>query len=190
MTIPKQSELNKKLEFKKSLEKKIDASGSMAEKQICGMVRGAVRKSWMKAPVKLLKLELARIPDMNETTRTKWLFKCECCNNTFKGGDVQVDHIKGEHQLKYISDIESFTRSMLGVTLDDLQILCITCHDEKTYSERYGVSIEEARIMKKVIAWDKANNVSKQKEYLKQRGFSDSEISNGDKRKSAYKSLL
>lgn len=211
MAIPKQSELKKKQEFKESLIKKIGGKDTLeeyksdvakalelmnvirlSEKQMVGIIRSSIRKSWMQNPVRLLKLEIARIPDMNESTRTKWLWECCNCKNKFKGGEVQTDHIKGEHQLKTLKDVEPYARSILDVTLDDLQIMCIPCHETKTYAERFNMSFEDAKLEKLVIAWQKKNNVAQQKEFLYSIGYTGSDhlISNGNKRKNAYRTYL
>lgn len=197
MAIPKQAELNKKHEFKMSLMKKLKITNvfdtkesRLPEKQMLTILRSSVRKSWMQSPVRLLKLELARLPDLDPKTRTKWYCHCEHCKNKFKMDDVEVDHISGEHPLLTLGDIEKFARSILDVTLDDLQIFCKTCHDIKTYAERYDMTFEEATIEKKVVEWQKTTKSTKQKEFLSAEGFSDDEISNNDKRRDAYRSFL
>ena len=143
MAQPSARDLDKKEEFKTSLIKKVGGEKA-SEKSLCTIIRSNVRQTWMMHPVRLLKLELARIPDMDPTTRTKWLWECECCKGRFKGPEVVTDHIKGEHQLKSFADMEQFTKSILHVSLDDLQILCHNCHDIKTYSERHGVTLKYA----------------------------------------------
>ena len=154
MALPSRSDLKKKQDFKDSLTKSIGGE-KLSDKKMCTILRSSVRKTWMMSPVRLLKLEQGRIADMDPTTRTKWLCRCEHCDNLFKMPDIEVDHIKGEHQLKTLSDVEKFARSILDVSLDELQLFCKPCHETKTYAERYGITFEEASIEKKVIFWAK-----------------------------------
>ena len=188
MAKPSQADLKKKEEFKASLIKKVGGEKA-SEKSLCTIVRSNIRQTWMMHPVRLLKLELTRIPDMDPTTRTKWLWECECCKGRFKGPDVVTDHIKGEHQLKSFADMEQFAKSILHVSLDDLQILCHNCHDIKTYSERYDVSLEYAETELKVIDWlkPKVTSVDKQKKFLTSHNLP---CNNGPVRRDSYRIYL
>ncbi|WEY17900.1 hypothetical protein OJIADAOI_00129 [Pseudomonas phage SPA05] len=47
------------------------------------------------------------------------------------------------------------------VRIGDLAVLCKPCHEIKTYAERYGLTLEEADIVKQAIA------IQKQKGYDK-----------------------
>ena len=188
MAKPSKADLEKKHEFKQSLIKTIGGERA-SEKSLCTIVRSNIRQTWMMHPVRLLKLELTRIPDMDPNTRTKWLWECVCCKQRFKGLDIQTDHIKGEHSLLKIADIGPYATSVLDVTVDDLQILCLQCHAEKTYAERYGVTLEYAKIELKVIDWlkPKNNKVDKQKKFLTSHNLP---CNNGDVRRDSYRKYL
>ena len=192
MALPNAIELKKKLDFKNSLEKKLEVGGGrLSDKQMCSILRSSVRKTWMMSPVRLLKLELARIPDMDPSTRTKWQCECENCNNLFKMNEVETDHKKGEHQLLTLADIEKFARSILDVTLDDLQIFCKPCHEIKTYAERYDMTFDQARVEKNIIAWFKrVSKVEDQKRFLISKAFGEDELSNLTKRKACYRKWI
>lgn len=209
MAKPNTADIKKKYEFKKSLIKTIGGAEALeafeqntehmlsamsivrlSDKKMCTILRSSVRTTWMMSPVRLLKLEMGRIADMDESTRTKWLIECEHCNNKFKMPDVEVDHVKGEHKLASLSDVEQFARSILDVTLDDLQIICKPCHALKTYAERYNVSFEYATIELKVIDWLKVTKTPKQNEFLLSVGFDKSGLTNPVKRRDAYRTYL
>lgn len=210
MAKPSAADIKKKYEFKKSLVKTIGGTDALeafeqntehmlsamsivrlSDKKMCTILRSSVRQTWMMSPVRLLKLEMGRIADIDDSTRTKWLIECEHCKSKVKMTDVEVDHIKGEHALLSLSDVEQFARSILDVTLDDLQIICKPCHALKTYAERYNVSIEYATIELKVIDWLKTVKVaSKQIEFLESVGFNQSELKNPIKRRDAYRAYL
>jgi hypothetical protein len=151
MAQPNPLELKKKEEFKISLEKML-ADGRLSEKKQCEMIRSALRKTWMRSPIRKLKIELARIPDMDPNTRTKWLCECEICNKKNRMDQVQVDHKVGEHKFTMFADTLIYAVSILDVELDDLQVLCIPCHDIKTYAERNGITFDEAKIEKEIIS--------------------------------------
>ncbi|ASU03311.1 homing endonuclease HNH [Pseudoalteromonas phage J2-1] len=189
MAVPSKADISKR---KKKLEtwlKGLEEDGSMSEKKLCTLLRSAVRNVWMRHPVKLSYLYSKTYPDMNNATRTKWLIDCEHCNKSFKTGDVQVDHIIGEHSLLTLEDVVPFAESILGVSHEDLRILCIPCHEAITYAERYNMTIEEAFEEKKVIVKIK-QTVAKQKSELKKFGYKASDMSNNDKRRELYRELL
>jgi hypothetical protein len=183
MAKPSQTDLKKKEDFKQSLIKTIGGTEALSaynknteamllvmstlqltDKKICSMMRSNVRKSWMMSPIRLLKLEMTRIPDMNPDTLTKWLWLCVCCKDKFKLPDVQTDH-----------------------KLDDMQILCKNCHEIKTYAERSGISFDEATIEKAIILWMKTFSIDEQKIFLTLCGYV---CNNNKNRRESYKKYL
>ncbi len=125
---------------------------------------------------------------MNPNTRTKWLVDCECCNQSFKTSAVQVDHVKGEHSLKTFDDLLPFAESILGVSHEDLQVVCIPCHEAITYSERYGVTLEDA-FKEKVVISKTSQTVALQKKELAKFGYTGASVSNEEKRRNCYRDL-
>ena len=152
MTVPSQTDLKKREAKLQQFLKKLDADGKPQEKHVLSVVRGAIRTAWMKSDVKLAYLYMNTIPDMDDKTRTKWLVKCEMCGELFKLTDVEIDHKFGNHTFTKVEDFENYFNNILMVGFDDLQILCRDDHAAKTLSESLGISIEMARIEKKVIA--------------------------------------
>lgn len=191
MAVPTPAKIAEKKRFRLSLEKKL-GDGKMSDKEMCQIIRSSVRKSWFRSPTRLLALERVRISDMDPDTRTLWLFPCTICKGHFKGTDVQVDHMDGEHQLLSLSDATGFAQSILNVHVDALQVLCLDCHGIKTYAERYNMSFEAARLEKQIISWfkPKSNTTAKQKKFLLSVGFSDADVKNGDSRKNSYRAYL
>lgn len=188
--LPKKKDLAKREAKIASLRKSIGSGGKLTDKQMCTIIRTSVRKSWMRSPVKLLKLELAKVPDYDDSNRRTWKIQCEHCQEWFKLTDVEVDHIKGEHKLQTLDDVTGFAKSILDVSLDDLQIFCKPCHEIKTYAERHGLSHDTAVVEKRLIAYLKVNKVDKQKELLLQHGYSGKEVSNAEKRKTLLRNLI
>ena len=189
MTIPTKFDIDKRQAKLDKMLKGLNEDGSMSESKICTQIRSAVRQVWKMHDVKISYLLSQSYPDMNPNTRTKWLVNCELCGEAFKTSEVQVDHIKGEHSLKTLDDLVPFANSILGVSHEDLRVLCVPCHEAVTYAERYNVTLEEAFAEKKVIA--KINQkVPTQKAELKSLGYKASDISNAEKRRECYRELL
>lgn len=189
MTVPSKADIEKRQKALEKFKSKLDANGKASEKSLCSAIRSAIRGVWMKHDTKLAYLYERTIPDMNPDTRTKWLIQCECCGEMFKLGDVEINHRKGENQLLSFEDVLPFTQSILGVGFDDIEVLCKGCHSILTYSERYGVTFEEAKKEKAVI--EKINQtVAKQKKELLAAGFTHKDISNEEKRRECYRKLI
>lgn len=189
MTLATKQDIEKRKKKLDTWLRGLNEDGSMSEKKLCTLLRSSVRNVWLRHPVKLSYIYSKSYPDKNPTTRTKWLIDCEMCTRSFKMSAIQVDHMKGEHQLLSLDDVVPFATSILGVSHEDLQILCVPCHEAKTYSSRYNVTLEEAFAEKEVIAKLK-QPVTKQKSELKLAGFKHKEITNAVKRRGCYRTLL
>ena len=152
MTIPSKLDIKKREDKLNQFLKKLDKDGKPQEKHVLSVVRGAIRSAWMKSDVKLAYLYMNTIPDMDDSTRTKWLAKCEMCGGLFKLTDIEIDHRYGNHTLTKVEDFENYFNNILMVGFDDLSILCKEDHAVKTLAESQGISIDAARLEKKVIA--------------------------------------
>lgn len=167
-----------KTRLAKQLKKVDNTTGRPKESDLVGVVRSAVRKSWMRAPTKLSfimqrAIHVSDIPTNKLPSKlskvSKWLYKCEDCLSYFIAKNIEVDHIKGEHSCKVLADTEGFARSVLDVGWKDLQLLCVDCHEVKTYAERYNVTKEEATLQKVVIRVMKTK-AKGQQEFIKKHG--------------------
>lgn len=151
MTVPSQADIKKREDKLKEFMKKLNEDGSPREKHVVSVVRSAIRQAWMKSDVKLAYLYSKTIPDMDDSTRTKWLVPCEICGKMFKLTDVQIDHKLGNHSFTKVTDFENYFNNILMVGFDDLQILCEDDHLSKTLSEKLGISFQEAVLEREVI---------------------------------------
>ena len=143
MATPSKVEIDKVQKKLEGFLKKLNPDGSpkrpMDDNLAKGLMRDAVRKKWMHCPTKLAFLLMNRIPDMDNSTRTKWLQRCSKCGKLFKETEVNVDHTLGEKQFVGWGDAQQYASSILDVTFDDLQILCIPDHKTKTRCEQLGL---------------------------------------------------
>lgn len=159
MTVPSQADLNKRKANRDKLAKKITEDGHLKEQELVRIIRKAIDSAWMTAAHKLVFLEDRVIPDMDDSTRTKWLIECNICKGLFKLTDVNVDHRIGEFACTNRDEFQSYLLSRLDVGFDDLHILCVDnpkknhigCHQIKTLGERYGLSFDDAKVEKQVI---------------------------------------
>lgn len=136
-------------------------------------VRGGIRRGlWNKSPIKLGFLNKHRKQIDNPNPRgnkaTVWGGECALCNGVFTIANLEVDHKEGNHSLNSIEDIHTFIEAIVLVTEDDLQLVCKPCHKIKSYSDKEGISFQEARAEKKAIQTIKEK---KDKETLKSFGI-------------------
>jgi 5-methylcytosine-specific restriction endonuclease McrA len=95
--------------------------------------------------------------------------ECKHCNKWFRPGDVEVNHIKTVGALTW-ENLGEFVENLFHVKETDLEILCKPCHSIVTYSERSGMSMEDAKIEKMVINFTK-NSAAVQKTKLRSKGI-------------------
>lgn len=153
MTVPSQADIKKREDKLKEFMKKLNEDGSPQEKHVVSVVRSAIRQAWMKSDVKLAYLYSKTIPDMDDSTRTKWLVRCEICNDLFKLSDVEIDHVRvGGSSFTKVEDFPNYFNNILMVNFDGLQVLCKEgCHRTKTLSESLNISFDDAKIEREVI---------------------------------------
>lgn len=147
------------------------------ESAYLSFIRGGIRRYlWSKNPVKLEfeKESQVLIPNDNPKSAKRFPrvkgYRCGHCKGLFKATQVQCDHKSGEHALRSMNDIQTFVEGIVLVRKEDLQMLCKPCHLVKTYSERYGVSLEEARAITQAIDFEK-KGVKKVIDFLEKSGI-------------------
>jgi hypothetical protein len=185
LTTPSQADLKKREDKLKQFLKKLDEDGKPNEHHVLNVVRSAIRQAWMKSDTKLAYLYMNTIPDMDDSTRTKWLFKCEMCGELFKLNEIEIDHKKGHNKFTSTEDFVEYFQNILMVGFDDLQILCKTDHAVKSLSESFGISFEEAKLEKQVIEICKSK---KDKQFIKDAGLNPA--SNSTLRRLQVKEIL
>jgi hypothetical protein len=72
-----------------------------------------------------------RAGQLKYTTR----YRCAACDNLFPIKEVETDHIVPAGSLKTYDDVVPFIQRVL-CPVEGLQVLCKTCHREKTNAER------------------------------------------------------
>jgi hypothetical protein len=125
-----------------------------SEAQFLNWLRSNLRKIWSQHPAKVGMLQDRRFLKATNTGRRIWHVKCESCKKDYKMADVEVNHKKQVGRLSK-DNIGEHVENLLMVTTADLEILCKACHSVVTYSERSGMTMEDAAIEKKVIEFTK-----------------------------------
>ena len=162
----------------------------MATSNFYVWLRSQLRRVSRRWPPVYQALALAKVPYVGDNKRKRWLYKCANCLGLFDGKQVAIDHVQPCGTLKSKEDIAAFVENLF-CEVDNLQVLCSTCHDIKTLSERKGITEEEAKIDKQVLAFKKLS-VDEQKNIL-QNVYDVSimkSLSNATKRANAYKQYL
>ena len=113
-------------------------------------IRGQIRNSiWKRYPVKNAFVRSKRFRMdagvyKNGKKKTVWGGTCAMCGENFSLSKLTVDHIIPAGSLREAKDLEGFITKM-ACSFSNMQLLCKKCHDIKTYSDKYGITLEEAK---------------------------------------------
>lgn len=140
-------------------------------------VKGVLRKGWSRHPVKVqymrsirFKAPLGRVTTKNPKGMV-WAINCEICNECVRESKAQCDHIRPSELERWYNDIDAFVKRMYFVTFDDLQGLCIPCHEIKTYADKKGCSFEESKTIYKPLIEFKNKKAKEQIDTLREIGI-------------------
>ena len=178
------------LDLEKELRRMSEAYG-IPEKEVVSWWRSAVRQMFSSSIFYRKYIEDRSTLVVNENPRSKKRypmvkrFTCAICGEQIGSGSLEVDHLDGGNSNKSFSDVDSFIKSIMFVTPDDIQVLCkdkhkvvnkkkvfvsFGCHSIKTLMQKQGCSFEEARTRKEYLLIVKEKRTL---EDLKQRGVLD-----------------
>jgi 5-methylcytosine-specific restriction endonuclease McrA len=109
-------------------------AGTMTESAFWSFIRSALRQKsrWWK-PILQCK-ELAKRSYNGPNKKQKYEYQCNCCKKWYPAKDVNVDHVIPAGNLQSGKDLEGFVERLF-CEVDNLQILCTSCHDVKTKFE-------------------------------------------------------
>lgn len=145
------------------------------ESQWLNWVRGQLRNMWSDYPVrKNFKDETLRPVTKEERAAktfhpsTKNVGQCVFCKEWFPGSRLEVDHKIPSDGCTTREKAEQFLWYCAAASKEEMQLTCKPCHKIKTYSEREGISFEQAKATKQAIAIVKEKN---DKLWLEERGI-------------------
>lgn len=104
-------------------------------------IRGAIRQSYhmsehYKSFLTTRRIEVPRYrKDGSRAKRDYVKFQCDYCKELVSGSCMDVDHISPIGSFKCLSEIHTFITKVYCAH-DNLQILCDSCHREKTNLDR------------------------------------------------------
>jgi len=122
---------------KRILTPKTRNSGTMTESAFWSFIRSGLRQKsrWWK-PITECKAKAKR-PYKGPLKRQKFEYQCNQCKDWFPEKKINVDHICPAGSLNSAQDLPDFIERLF-CEVDNLQVLCETCHNAKTKSERNG----------------------------------------------------
>ena len=129
-------------------------------------LRGAMRKAiWQFHPIKLkYKKSCVQPPPPEYAGRAKGLIQCALTGEWVGQSMAEVDHVEGHSSFKCVDDLLPY---MMHLALPkELQCVGKEAHKVKSYSERMGISFEDALVEKRAIALVKSGG----EQWLKDRG--------------------
>jgi 5-methylcytosine-specific restriction endonuclease McrA len=107
----------------------------MSEAAFWSFIRSALRQKsrWWK-PISVCKLN-ARRDYKGINKRQKYEYQCKKCKKWHPEKQINVDHVKPAGSLNCAEDLPGFVERLF-CEQDNLQILCVSCHDKKTLKEK------------------------------------------------------
>ena len=120
---------------KRVLVPKTRCSGTMSEAAFWSFIRSALRQKsrWWK-PISVCKMN-ARRDYKGPNKRQKYEYQCKKCKSWNIEKNINVDHIIPAGSLNTAQDLPLFVERLF-CEQDNLQVLCVSCHDKKTLKEK------------------------------------------------------
>jgi hypothetical protein len=159
-------------------------------------MRGQMRRAWSRHPVKVAYMHQhrKRVPLGRITTKNPqglvWGCQCEHCKQNFKQTECEVDHIDAAGSFKGWEDFEAWMTKLMHINFDSIRVVCKECHRIISYAERMGMTFEEAKLEKQVIAFTKLTVLQQRVVLIDNYSTHPSEITNAKLRRAVYKQIL
>ncbi len=120
---------------KKRSAAKTRNANTMSEAAFWSFIRSGLRQKsrWWK-PITQCKLNAKRAYK-GPLKRQKFEYKCASCKNWFPEKHINVDHIIPAGSLNCAQDLPGFVERLF-CEVDNLQVLCIQCHDTKSKEDK------------------------------------------------------
>jgi hypothetical protein len=160
-------------------------------------LRGQLRGIWSDYPVRTtFKEESCRevTPEEKEAKKfhpsTKKVGQCTFCKEWMAKSKLEVDHKIPSDGCTNFVEAEKFLWYCARPSREDMQLACDPCHKIKTYSERYNMTFEEAKIEKTVIAFVKDSGKKLTHILTTDFDYTPEQTSNDSKRRGAVRELV
>jgi len=101
-----------------------------------GLRQAFIRSKYKSEYLDKFKQTIPRYTKSRKLHKTPWVkYQCEECKELFKSDEINVDHIDKVGSFKTAEDIREFF-FRIWCSYDNLQVLCVQCHDDKTAEEK------------------------------------------------------
>lgn len=122
---------------RKSRVAKTRNNSTMTEAAFWAFIRSALRnKSRYWKPITQAKANARRLYS-GTNKRQKFEYQCNHCKKWFPEKKINVDHIDPAGTLRCANDVGPFIERLF-CEIDNLQVLCESCHNVKTQNEKKG----------------------------------------------------
>jgi 5-methylcytosine-specific restriction endonuclease McrA len=120
---------------RKGAAPKTKNAGTMTDAAFWSFIRSALRQKsrWWK-PISQAKAKAKR-SYKGPLKRQKFEYQCAVCSNWYPDKEINVDHIIPAGTLRCANDLPGFVERLF-CEVDNLQVLCETCHNKKTQDEK------------------------------------------------------
>jgi 5-methylcytosine-specific restriction endonuclease McrA len=110
-------------------------NGTLTESAFWSFIRSGLRQKsrWWK-PITQCKLNAKR-DYKGPNKRQKFEYQCNSCKKWFADKNINVDHIQPAGSLNCANDLPGFVERLF-CEVDNLQVLCIQCHDTKSKDDK------------------------------------------------------
>lgn len=110
-------------------------NGTLTESAFWSFIRSGLRQKsrWWK-PITQCKLNAKRTYK-GPNKRQKFEYQCNDCKKWFAEKNINVDHIQPAGSLNCANDLPGFVERLF-CEVDNLQVLCIQCHDTKSKDDK------------------------------------------------------
>ena len=123
------------VKIKKVTTPKTRNAGTLTESAFWSFIRSSLRqKSRFWKPITQCKMK-SRRAYKGPLKRQKFEYQCKECSNWFPDKQINVDHIIPAGTLRSANDLPGFVERLF-CEVDNLQVLCETCHNKKTQDEK------------------------------------------------------
>ena len=109
------------------------AGKTMTEQGYIGWIRSALRRAWLKYPVRYQVMKAASRKIVGKRHKTEYL--CDMCKGWFKGKEIEVDHKNGCGEFTKIEHLPSYARKLFCEP-EEARVLCRPCHKKHTALQR------------------------------------------------------
>lgn len=111
---------------------KTRANGTMSESAYFSRIRSILRRGFMYWKPMMDALKASSRQYKGENKLQKLEYQCSQCGQWYKRKEVNIDHIEDCGELRSYEDIVPFIQRLTKEGVENFQVLCKTCHQEKT----------------------------------------------------------